>query len=127
METICTRMGVIIWFSIVVLLFALSTARSSSATQSLCQSGHVCVTTWQQDTGTSIGSGFSYRTGQNLSESSITYNSITDDNFGQKCSAALDGQIYAQPLVITDVNWKKLGNQLHRRLHCHRERHGVRD
>lgn len=72
-------------------------------TQNLCQTSHVCVTTWQQDTGTGISTGYSYRTGQNLSESVITSSNITTDSFGQLCSQALDGQVYAQPLVVTDV------------------------
>ncbi len=92
-----------------ILFLGVVTAPTNAAAQNLCQSGHVCVTTWQQDTGTNVGSGYSYRTGQNLSESSITYSSITSDNFGQKCSAVLDGQVYAQPLIVTDVNWKNFG------------------
>jgi hypothetical protein len=52
------------------------------------------VLTWQNDT---------YRTGDNLSESTITPSSIRTDNFGQLCAANLDGQVFAQPLVVTDV------------------------
>jgi hypothetical protein len=94
---------------LLVLFLGIVTAPVRALTQSLCQTGHVCVTTWQQDTGTDIGSGYSYRTGQNLSESVITAGNITTDTFGKLCSANLDGQVYAQPLVVTDVNWKGLG------------------
>jgi hypothetical protein len=94
---------------LLILFLGIVTAPLGALTQSLCQTGHVCVTTWQQDTGTDIGSGYSYRTGQNLSESVITASSITTDTFGKLCSANLDGQVYAQPLVVTDVNWRGLG------------------
>jgi len=94
--------GVRVWaWALSILAFAVGAGRSEAQTQNLCNSG-VCVLTWQQDTGTDIGQGYSYRTGQNLSELSITASSITSDNFGQLCSAALDGQVYAQPLVVTD-------------------------
>ena len=81
------------------------------AAAQLCPSGanNLCVTTWQQDSGTDIGSGYAYRTGENLLESTITYSSIQTDNFGQLCSSdsantsPLDGQIYSQPLVLTNV------------------------
>jgi hypothetical protein len=75
--------------ALAVVLVAVATAPSSA--QNPCSSG-VCVTTWHNDT---------YHTGDNLSESSITPSSITTDNFGQLCSASLDGQVYAQPLVAT--------------------------
>jgi hypothetical protein len=47
--------------------------------------------------------------GENLLESTITFSTIQTDNFGQLCSSdsanssPLDGQIYAQPLVLTNV------------------------
>jgi hypothetical protein len=75
-----------------VVFFAAATARSSNPT--LCPTGTVCVTTWHNDT---------YRTGDNLSESAITTSSIQSDNFGQLCSVGLDGQVHAQPLVVTNV------------------------
>ena len=56
--------------------------------------GGVNVLTWHND---------NYRTGQNLSESTLTYNAVSKNAFGQLCSAALDGQVYAQPLVVTNV------------------------
>jgi len=56
--------------------------------------GGVNVLTWHNDT---------YRTGENLNESTLTYNTISKNTFGQVCSAALDGQVYGQPLVVTNV------------------------
>ncbi len=60
---------------VVLITFFLGVASTSSSAQ-LCPTGTVCVTTWQNDT---------YRTGDNLSESKITANSIQSDNFGQLC------------------------------------------
>jgi hypothetical protein len=77
---------------LVVVLLAFWTAPSSAQTP-LCSTG-VCVLTWQNDTD---------RTGDNLSESTITPSSIRTDNFGQLCAANLDGQVFSQPLVVTDV------------------------
>jgi hypothetical protein len=42
----------------------------------------VSVTTWHNDNG---------RTGQNLNEGTLLYNNLASSNFGQLCSAALDG------------------------------------
>ncbi len=70
---------------------------ASSGAQTLCSTG-VCVLTWQNDT---------YRTGNNLSESRITPSSILTDTFGKICAVNLDAQVFAQPLVVTNVktNW----------------------
>jgi hypothetical protein len=58
-------------------------------------SGGVNVLTWHND---------NYRTGGNLSEATLAYNAITKNTFGQLCAtAALDGQVYGQPLVVTNV------------------------
>jgi hypothetical protein len=46
-----------------------------------------------------------YRTGQNLSETAITYG-LTKDTFGLYCSYPLDGQVFGQPLVVTNVTFK---------------------
>jgi hypothetical protein len=56
----------------------------------------VNVLTWHNDIG---------RTGQNTSEPFLTYSSVTKSRFGKICSAALDGKIYGQPLVVTGVNF----------------------
>jgi hypothetical protein len=51
---------------------------------------HADETTISQDT---------YRTGWDQSESALTPASVTSSDFGQQFSTALDGQVYAQPLV----------------------------
>jgi hypothetical protein len=51
------------------------------------------VLTWHNDVG---------RTGQNLGETSLVYSALPG-TFGQLCSLALDGQVYAQPLIVTNV------------------------
>ncbi len=84
------------FLGLAVLILAIAIPRSSSA-QTLCATGTVCVTTWQND---------NYRTGQNLSESTITYQTIATNDFGQLCSVPLDGQVYAQPLVVTGVQFQ---------------------
>ena len=68
--------------------------------QTLCATGTVCVKGWQQDT-PSLCAGCAYRTGANLTETTITNSSIQNGTFGQLCSAQLDGQVYAQPLAVT--------------------------
>src|SRR5271166_1843072 len=93
-----------VWLSTALGILFVAGASSVSAAQQLCPQNTVCVTTWQQDTGVpSVAPGYAYRTGQNLNESTITYSSIVSDNFGQLCSAQLDGQVYAQPLVLANV------------------------
>lgn len=62
-------------------------------------SAGVNVLTWHNDNG---------RTGQNLSETTLLYNNLS--SFGQLCSAQLDGQVYAEPLV-SGVPWNKSGNK----------------
>jgi hypothetical protein len=52
----------------------------------------VSVTTWQND---------NYRSGENTHESKLLYNTLGKTSFGQICSAQLDGQVYAQPLIST--------------------------
>jgi len=70
------------------------------------QTPNVNVTTWQQDSAaSSICTGCVYRTGQNLSESRID-NTISKSNFGQFCNYTLDGEVYGQPLVVTNVKFQ---------------------
>ena len=66
------------------------------------------VTTAHQDIPSNIcsGTGCVYRTGQNLAENTLVFSNIADTNFGLYCSYEnLDGQVYAQPLVVTNVKW----------------------
>ncbi len=86
-------MGKYVFVRVIAVAVFLALASAPSSTQTPCSSG-ICVLTWQNDT---------YRTGDNLSETTITPSSITTDNFGKLCSANLDGQVFAQPLVVTNV------------------------
>jgi hypothetical protein len=80
-------------FGVSVALFLVIATVLPSA-QTLCAPNTVCVTTWHND---------NYRTGDNLNEATLTYSTVSKDNFGQRCFAALDGQVYAQPLVVPKV------------------------
>jgi hypothetical protein len=70
----------------------------------------VSVTTWQQDDpSVCTGTACTERTGSNLAESGITYQNVKPSIFGLKCHIdanspkPIDGQIYAQPLVVAGV------------------------
>jgi hypothetical protein len=60
----------------------------------------VNVSTWQYGT---------ERTGQNTSETTLTQANVNKTHFGKICSAQLDGQVFAQPLVVTNVNFNGNG------------------
>jgi hypothetical protein len=76
-----------------IALVALALCLVSLTTSSLLSEAQtVSVTTWHNDT---------HRSGQNTLESTLLYNTLKDTNFGQICSAQLDGQVYAQPLIST--------------------------
>jgi hypothetical protein len=62
------------------------------------------MTTWHQDIPT-VCTGCVYRTGQNLQEANIRYDNVSTSTFGQYCNAALDGQVYGEPLVVTNVTY----------------------
>lgn len=76
-----------------LLLFALVSGPKDQA--------QVNVTTFHNDDG---------RTGLNARETVLNPGNTDANNFGKICSAAVDGQIYAQPLVVTNVTIK---NQLY--------------
>lgn len=62
----------------------------------VCEAQTVEVTTWQNNT---------HRSGENTHESTLLYNTLGNTTFGQICSAQLDGQVYAQPLLLTNVTF----------------------
>jgi hypothetical protein len=59
---------------------------------SITSLAQVNVTTWHND---------NWRTGQNTQESELTTN-LNDNSFGLLCRLRVNGQIYAQPLVVAD-------------------------
>ena len=62
------------------------------------QDPDVNVLTWGYD---------QYKTEQNLNEATLTKTALqsTSNKFGQLCDISLDGQVYAQPLVVADVKF----------------------
>jgi hypothetical protein len=58
------------------------------------QTGPVSVTTWRYNT---------LRNGLNKQETVLTTSNVNVNQFGKLCSAVVDGQIYAQPLIANNV------------------------
>jgi hypothetical protein len=57
--------------------------------------GQASVLTWHNDNS---------RTGQNTSETILTKSNVNSSTFGKKCSYALDGMLYTQPLYVPNVS-----------------------
>jgi len=69
----------------------ISTAMLGVLLSAATSRAQVNVTTWHNDIG---------RTGQNTEEKTLTSSNVSKNTFGKICSAAVDGQIYAQPLTV---------------------------
>jgi hypothetical protein len=96
-------------------LCALAFLSAGALQRSEGQTYTVNVTTGHQDIPATIcsGTGCVYRTGQNLQESTVTFGNINKSTFGQYCYYdQLDGQVYGQPLVVTNVTMQA-DNQTH--------------
>jgi hypothetical protein len=52
-----------------------------------------------------------YRTGANLSETILDQSNVNVNTFGKLFSRGVDGQIYAQPLVVADLALPRLGSR----------------
>jgi hypothetical protein len=81
-------------FGRISLAFVVAVALTASAFAQVPGDLPANVLTWQND---------NHRTGRNLQESILVPSLVSGGTFGQLCSAQLDGQVYAQPLVVTDV------------------------
>ena len=92
------RRSAITFSSLLLLAFVLG-----AAPQQFAQTTN--VTTGHQDI-PAICTGCVYRTGQNLHENTLTYDTLSKSTFGQFCNyTTLDGQVFGQPLVVTNVKW----------------------
>jgi len=106
-----SRVGVkhVFLLAALIVLFVGGSARLRAQSTPCQTAGKICILTWQQDAAGETCTGCAYRTGENLSEATITYSSIKTDSFGQLCSYHLDGQVYSQPLVVTNVTFPNQG------------------
>jgi hypothetical protein len=86
------------------LFLSLASARAKAQTTPCSPGTGVCVLSWQQDTGLETSCpDCVYQTGENLEEPTLTASAIQKENFGVLCSAVLDGQVFGEPLVVTNV------------------------
>jgi hypothetical protein len=76
------------WIPSVISIFAMVLLQST-----FIHAQTVGVTTWHND---------NLRTGQNLNETTLTPSSLPG-TFGQLCSFNVDGQVYSQPLIVTNI------------------------
>jgi uncharacterized repeat protein (TIGR03803 family) len=77
-------------------LYGTTTTGGTNADGTVFVLAQANVTTWHND---------NLRTGQNTNEIVLTPANLTTSNFGELCSATLNGQVYAQPLVLADVTF----------------------
>jgi hypothetical protein len=91
----CRATSLVVYFSLLALFLGSANQRADA------QNLNVNVTTWHQDIPADC-TGCVYRTGQNLQESAIQ--NPTPATFGKYCYYdQLDGQVFGQPLVVTNV------------------------
>jgi hypothetical protein len=57
-----------------------------------------------------------YRTGANLQETCLTWNSLKGESFGKLFTLGVQGQVYAQPLIVTNL---QIYNQAHAAIEFH--------
>lgn len=76
---------------------------------------NVNVTTWHQDDPSICSGNCVYRTGTDFNEPNLA--TVSPSTFGQLCAytqsstqSGLDGQVYGQPLVVTNVKWNNQGS-----------------
>jgi hypothetical protein len=104
MGTCCRIVRCFVFLALLALLLAVASAGAKAQTGPCSTGTGVCVLTWQQDTGLNTTCvGCVYHTGENLSEPTLTASVLQTQNFGVLCAASLDGQVFGQPLVVTNV------------------------